>query len=142
MAIYEYKNDDGETRELVFSMTDARPEQILIFEDGSYQDASEPVLGYDRVSQCAARDSSMVFSRVYGAGLGINVVDLACKAGSDGLPVSHASPRRNGGKIVKRGDHTLREHDDGTVTNMSGQPVIDSNAAARRNAEHTGMEID
>lgn len=142
MAIYEYENDQGHRRELVMGMTDPRPERIIIFEDGSFQDAAEPVRGDDRVRQCAEHGRAILYSRVYGTGLGVNVVDLACKPGSDGLPVSHASPRRSGGKIVKRGDHTLREHSDGTVTNLVGQPVIDSNHAARRNADSTGMEID
>lgn len=82
-----------------------------------------------------------VFRRVYGVG-GVHITNLAVKPGKDGLPVSHASPRRKGGKPVKIGNHTLLEHKDGGLTNTNGQPIIDSNNAARDNAKRTGTELD
>lgn len=135
MATYLYQNQEGEEREIIASMTNAPPEHIIIDDDGDWTPISDEQL-------VKADPDSTVWSRVYGAGLGIQITNYACNPGKGGLPVSVSSPRKMGGELRKVGSHTIREHKDGTVTNAVGQPIIDSNAAAKNNASRTGMELD
>ncbi len=133
MATYPYTNADGEERDIIESMKNAPPEFVKFDEDGNWIPVDESMSAHDGV-----------WSRVYGAGqVGIIIPDYVCKPGKDGLPVSVSSPRKKGGGTPRKiGRHTVIEHKDGTVTNKSGQPIIDSNAAARNNAARTGMELD
>ncbi len=123
-------------------MKDAPPEQILIFSDLHWIKTTDFIEGAYVKEMIDTPKDRRVWHRVFGAGLEISVPDYACKPGKDGLPVSVASPRRSGGELDKVGDHTVRVFDDGTMTNAKGQPIIDSNAAAKRNADRTGMELD
>lgn len=142
MATYTYQNQAGQVQEITAPMTNPPPEQIIIFGDGEWVKPNDTIIG-DRFKELLSIPADeRVWSRVYGEGLGISVTNLACKPGKDGLPVSHASPRKLGGELKKVGDHTIREHKDGTITNKIGQPIIDSNTAAKNNARRTGMELD
>lgn len=144
MAIYEYMNDAGQIKEINMPMAAEHPEEILIFADGYYQPANDPIKG-DRAAEIRKmKPEERIYRRRYGVGVSsLNLIpDYACKPGKDGLPVSAASCRRRGGEVVKRGKHWIREHKDGVHTNLAGQPIIDSNRAARENAARTGMELD
>jgi len=143
MATYLYRNQAGEEREIIAPMDDPPPESVFIFSDNSWIACCTHTISGKYVSEMiGTHKDCRVWSRVYGAGLCTNVPDFACKPGKDGLPVSHASVRRKGGKPEKIGNHTVMVHDDGSMTNTKGQPIIDSNSAAQRNADRTGMELD
>jgi len=132
MSIYPYTNAAGEEREIVEPMSNAPPEFVRFDDEGNWIPVDDE-----------HSEEDGVWSRVYGAGhVGLNIPDFVCKAGKDGLPVSVSSPRKTGGVPRKIGRHTVMEHKDGTITNRVGQPIIDSNAAARNNAARTGMELD
>jgi len=146
MPIYEYRNDDGETREITAPMDTPPPEVVTIFDDGSWFDLEKPMKFADqdpRLDELRSKTNAQrIFRRVYGSGLGIQTPNYACNADKSGLPISKASPRIKGGKLAKIGNHTVREHADGTVTNIHGQPIVDSNHRAKEIAKKTGMEID
>lgn len=143
MARYEYKNEAGEVREVVGSMQNPPPEEIIIFASGNWIPVGAVIEGADLIAEIAKTPKDRrTWTRVYGGGVGVHVPDLAVRRKDGGLPVSMAAPRRRGGKLEKRGDHVVRVHDDGIITNTAGQPVVDSNDQCRRVAKATGMEID
>lgn len=142
--MYLYENQAGEQREVVGTMADPPPEFIMIFEDLEWLPVDAIIEGKERVEELIRTpQENRIWQRVYGAGLGISVPNFAVNTPKNGgLPISRSSPRRSGGVPRKVGKHMVKEHKDGTVTNMQGQPIIDSNAAAKRNADTTGMELD
>lgn len=146
MTIYRYRNGAGEERDIVGSMKDPPPEILVIFDDGTYMPPDELKFKDDndpRLEEIKSKSNDeRVFKRVYGNTHLMKPPNFVVEPNKDGLPVSVASPRRKGGEIVKRGKHTVREHKDGTHTTIHGQPIIDSNEAARRNAKRTGLELD
>lgn len=146
MAVYQYRNAEGQDREIVAPMKTPPPEELVIFDDGTWMDMSVPVHfedGDPRYDELKNKTNDQrIFRRVYGAGLEISTPNFVPNANKDGMPVSHAAPRRKGGEVVKRGGQMVREHKDGSLTNMKGQPIITSNNEARETARRTGMEID
>lgn len=155
MPTYEYTNEAGEHRDVFGSIKSPPPEEILIFPDGSWQPAGDLIQGtYDDPETGQAGVSraeyvrslppdARVWKRTYSqVGVGVLVPNYVPKPSTEGLPISHASPRRKGGKPVKVGDRVVMEHPDGTFTNRRGQPILDSNHAARDNAKRTGMDLD
>lgn len=134
--IYEYTNPaTGAKFQINASMKDAPATEIVVV------DPREPVVWRDATEFEVEIQDPAVFYRDFSS-LQTSVVDLAVRPNGRGLPVSAAAPRLKGGKIRKVGGHILREHDSGIITNAKGQPLVDSNEAARRVAKHTGMDID
>lgn len=154
MPTYQYRNEAGETFEFMHSIKHLPPEKIVVFPDGSWQDATTRVsgtytdpksgqTGCCRVAYMASLPTDRrVYTRQITGGGGISVPDYVPRPNKTGLPVSRAAPRRKGGQVRKVGDNYIREHSDGVVTNLHGQPIIDSNEAARRVAKATGMDLD
>lgn len=130
MPTYEYANAAGERIEIMASMTKPPPERILVKPDGGWTPAGRKA------------QPERIYHRQYTAGVGVIVPNLAITASAGRLPVSRSAPRLKGGQRRRVGDHIIREHPNGIITNDKGQPIVDSNKAAHNVAGRTGMVID
>jgi hypothetical protein len=55
------------------------------------------------------------------------------------LPISHSLPiDKREGKLVRRGDHVVREHSDGTHSTLRGDRIIDNPKSADTHAKLCG----
>lgn len=154
MPTYEYRNAAGKHFEIFAAMSKMPPPEIFVFPDGVWQDATSEITGTFTDPETGATGLRRArylaelpaperqFTRQITGGGGIMVPDYCPKPNAQGLPVSRAAPRIKGGERRKVGEHIIREHPCGTMTNDAGQPIIQNNASASDIAKRTGMEID
>ena len=139
---YDYRNRVGQVFTVDGSMQNPPPSEIVIFKSGDWVTPGGRIRDREQVAELLETPPfRRVCHRVYGS-VQAHIPDLAGRSKDGRVPVSQAAPRIMGGKLDKIGDQVVRIHADGIMTNSVGQPIIDSNAATRRVAKATGMEID
>lgn len=138
MAVYEYRNSAGETREIVASMKNPPPER-LFFKAGTNDQKHH--LRWTGWYDAGALDRPDVFTRVYSLPE-IGRIDPGGEvkhAHQQGKPPTSVQlPRAAGGMIVNRNGHQVQEIKPGLYADMQGRRIVDSKESGDRHAADCG----
>ena len=114
MAFYDYHDPDGLIREFSFPMKDAP--------------------GYQWTD-----DDGVLWTRLWDIPMAKIAPSAAVNHKGQDLPVSMSLPIDDRpGHVVRRGDHLLREHSDGTYCTLRGDRIIHDKNSRDRHAKLAG----